>query len=381
MKRLLLFACAAIFCSFAACTETAGTRVAIEARNYPKDSIVLSWRIDGESVTQAVALVGGKGSAVVDLPEGTTISLVNIDESKGIEIPDGGGTLPAPTFSFYAEKGTVAISFDNDGWPAATVEGGRRNADMNKYWSQVGPLEKREFDGMRKLIAMMLAGEQPDGPDPEAVEVNRAKEKAVNDFIDGNPDSELSLELLRGQYLMFDSEFEARYLKLSERVRNTPDGIRTAEKIEQVKTLADGNPAPPFTKTDKDGNKISLADYRGKWVLLDFWGTWCGPCRASHPHLVEVYNKYSPEGLVMINIASESSSDPKWREVWLKAIEDDGLVWTNIADNEFPEEGSIAAAYQIQAYPTKVLIDPFGALAGIFPGGEVDDKLEEIYGK
>lgn len=378
MKKLILFAYAILFLSLTACAETDGTKVTINAINYPQDSIVLAWRVDGEPVTQNVALNGGQGSATVNLPDGTKISLVNLDASKGIEVP--GGAIPAPTFDFYAERGKVAISFDNDKWPAATVKGGRLNGDLNKYWEQIGPLTKREFESTREMVAAMLAGEEL-GPDPVAIEVNQAKEKATNDFIEANPDSELSLELLREQYLMFDGEFEARYLKLSERVRNTPEGIRTAEKIEKVKALAEGNPAPLFTKTDKDGNKIALADYRGKWVLLDFWGTWCGPCRASHPHLVEVYNKYSPEGLVVINIASEDGSDPNWREVWLKAIEDDGLVWTNIADNEFPEEGSIAADYQIQAYPTKVLIDPFGALAGIFPGVEVDDKLKEIYGK
>ncbi len=379
MKRLLLFACAAVFYAASACGETDGTKITVSATNYPVDSIALVWFDDaGEPVRETVVLEDGKGSAVVNLPEGKKISLVSLDGSKGIEVPDG--AIPPPSVNFYAEKGRVEIAFDNDGWPAATITGGRLNNDLNKYWTLMGPLEMRSYEGTRKLIAMMLAGEEV-GPDPEAIEVNDAQEKVRNDFIEANPDSELALELLKGQYMTFDSDFEARYLKLSERVRNTPEGIASAEKIAKAKTLAVGNPAPLFTKTDKDGNKIALSDLRGKWVLLDFWGTWCGPCRISHPHLAELYNKYSPEGLVFINVAMESDKDPEWREVWLKAIEDDGLVWQNIADNEFPEEGSMVDAYQINAFPTKVLIDPFGALAGIFPGGDVDDKLKEIYGK
>ena len=378
MKKLILLTCSFLLCIASACGKTDKTKITIQAQNYPLDSITLAWRGDGEPITQTIALTDGRGSAEVDLPEGSKISLVNLDGSKGIEMPDG--AIPAPTFDFYVEKGNVEITFDNNEWPAVAIKGVRLNNDLNKYWTLMGPLEKRSFECTRKMIAEMLAGEEI-GPDPEAVEVNRAQEEVMNDYISQNPDSELSLELLLRMYIERNGEFESRYLALSERVRNPPEGVTISEQIEKAKTLAEGNRAPLFSKTDKDGNKISLADLRGKWVLLDFWGTWCGPCRMSHPHLVEQYNKYSPEGVVFINIAMEDSQNPQWRETWLKAIEDDGLAWTNIADNEFPAEGSIVDSYQISAFPTKVLIDPDGMLAGFFIGGDIDTKLEETFGK
>jgi peroxiredoxin/flagellar biosynthesis regulator FlaF len=245
----------------------------------------------------------------------------------------------------------------------------------------MGPLEVRAFAVMRNAVALMMAGKQVE-EDPEGVEVAAAQKRVRDEFIDQNPDSELALELLRGKFLSLPIDrFESRFLALSERVRNTEAGVEMAERVAKAKTLAVGNPAPLFTKTDKDGNKISLADYRGKWVLIDFWGTWCGPCRQSHPHLVEQYETYSPKGMVFINIAQENTKANGWREKWVAAIEKDGLVWTNIADDEFPAEGSVIAAYQIAAYPTKVIVDPHGNIAGIYPGGNVDAKLKEIFGE
>ena len=373
MKRLFTFFI--LLCALSSCAEKDKTIIRIKAANYNADTIDLVW-FDGSGNIgrEAVALSGGNGSATLELPAGQKISLISRDASNLIEVPDG--TIPGPGFSFYTEQGKITISFDNDQWPAVTISGGRLNDDVNRYWAKMGPLEKRIFDIRRETIAK----EESDGGQGSA-EVYREQETVTNEFISQNPDSELALELLQGQFIELElDEFENRYLDLSERVRNTPEGIAVAEKIAKARSLSVGYPAPLFTKTDSRGNKISLADYRGKWVMLDFWGTWCGPCRKSHPHLIELYRKYSPEDLVLISVAWEYDTDPQWRAVWLDAIEKDGLTWTNIADNEFPAEGSITGDYQISVFPTKVLIDPEGALAGIFPGGNVDAKLAEIFG-
>ena len=157
-------------------------------------------------------------------------------------------------------------------------------------------------------------------------------------------------------------------------------GIVLADQTTVAQSISPGDTAPAFTKKDKDGNTVSLSDYAGKYVLISFWGTWCKPCRASHPHLVGLYNKYSKLGLAFINIANEGGKDA--RAKWLRAIEDDGLVWTQILNTEGIDECNVLTLYNIESYPTKILIDPQGKIAAKWIGStrEMDEKLIEVFG-
>lgn len=116
-------------------------------------------------------------------------------------------------------------------------------------------------------------------------------------------------------------------------------------------------------------------------MLLDFWGSWCGPCRASHPHLKALEAKYAPKGLAVINIASENGANA--RETWLQAIEEDGMTWTQILNNEGRENCDVVKEYAITAFPTKVLIGPDGKILvrAVGESEPIDQKLQEIFGE
>jgi thiol-disulfide isomerase/thioredoxin len=123
-----------------------------------------------------------------------------------------------------------------------------------------------------------------------------------------------------------------------------------------------GNMAADFTVADTAGKPISLADYKGKYVLLDFWASWCPPCRESNPHLVELYKLYQKKGLNIIGIAWDDDT----KEAWKKAMIKDSLTeWPNVlcgvgSDNDIGEK------YAIHFVPTKILIDPDGKIIGRF---------------
>ena len=131
----------------------------------------------------------------------------------------------------------------------------------------------------------------------------------------------------------------------------------------------------PFSGTGCD-----LANLRGKYVLLDFWGSWCGPCRASHPHLKALQAHYGPQGLEVINIAQENGADA--RKIWLKAVEEDQMTWTQILNNEDREVCDVVKLYGITAFPTKVLIDPEGKIIvkTVGESAPIDEKLKEVFG-
>ena len=115
-------------------------------------------------------------------------------------------------------------------------------------------------------------------------------------------------------------------------------------------------------------------------MLLDFWGSWCGPCRASHPHPKALQAHYGPQGLEVINIAQENGADA--RKIWLKAVEEDQMTWTQILNNEDREVCDVVKLYGITAFPTKVLIDPEGKIIvkTVGESAPIDEKLKEVFG-
>ena len=201
-------------------------------------------------------------------------------------------------------------------------------------------------------------------------------------FVKGNPSSYAALYLLGTLRNVLElNDYVATFNGFNPDLRATALGKEMQEKINTALRTEVGGTAPNFEKIDKDGNTIRLSDYRGKYVLLDFWGSWCGPCRASHPHLKALEAKYAPKGLVVINIASENGANA--RETWLQAIEEDGMTWTQILNNEGRENYDVVKEYAITAFPTKVLIGPDGKILvrAVGESEPIDQKLQEIFGE
>ncbi len=134
-----------------------------------------------------------------------------------------------------------------------------------------------------------------------------------------------------------------------------------------------GTMAPNITMNTPEGKQVSLASLKGKYVLLDFWASWCGPCRAENPNVVAAYTKYKDKNFTVFSV----SLDDK-KENWQKAIQDDGLSWTHVSDLK-RWESSAAKLYSIQAIPSNFLIDPSGKIiARDLRGDDLDQKLAEL---
>jgi peroxiredoxin len=148
-----------------------------------------------------------------------------------------------------------------------------------------------------------------------------------------------------------------------------------AERIEIAKKVGIGRIAPDFTQNDTLGNPVSLSSFRGKFLLIDFWASWCGPCRQENPNVVAAFKKYNNKGFDILGV---SLDQPTGKEKWLKAIHDDNLTWTQVSDLKF-WGNAVAAQYGIQAIPQNFLLDPNGKIIGKNLRGEaLNKKLEEI---
>lgn len=224
-------------------------------------------------------------------------------------------------------------------------------------------------------------------------ETRQAKKNTIIEFAKQHPNSYITLMNFVEHYNnyhenfnAFDENFMDEVLTaMPEKLRLSEKGKTLRRKLDAGKAYRIGAKAPDFTKTSNAGEKITLSDYKGKYVLLDFWGSWCGPCRASHPHLKELHTMYAPKGLILINIATEYAEGiDEARTLWLKAIEEDKLTWTQVLNNENIEQCNIPNLFNVRSFPTKILIDDKGCILLRVSGGnsaDLDAKLKEIYSK
>ena len=144
---------------------------------------------------------------------------------------------------------------------------------------------------------------------------------------------------------------------------------------ERAKTFLPGAEAPVFSLKTPEGEEVSLKEYRGKITLIDFWASWCGPCRRENPNVVKMYNKYKSKGFEIIGVSLDRQKD-----AWVKAISKDGLTWKHVSDLK-GWKNAVAQAYSVSSIPHTVLVDREGKIiARNLRGAMLEAKLIEIFG-
>jgi thiol-disulfide isomerase/thioredoxin len=276
-----------------------------------------------------------------------------------------GGAMMGTSATFYAQNGDVIkVSGSKQDFAAAEFSGNKSNAENMELqhqlkdvyvqekviWDQVGVLMKQHSPANRPKIDSLQNLADPFEASARQIKI---------DFIRKHPDALVSAKAMSQiSKSMNVEDAKTLFATLTKEVQESSSGKTVQEMIGldvAEKNTDAGKPAPDFIKQTKDGKKFKLSDYKGKYVLLDFWGSWCGACRASHPHLKQIYEKYNKDGLVVVGIAYERTQD---KTAWIKAIKQDGLPWTQILNDEGTL--NVVDLYGVQAFPTKVLIDKEG---------------------
>ena len=357
MRKLLLSIVAASM-TLAACNAQSGYKVTGTVEGMPDGKAIIA-TVNGSSLDTL---------AKADVKNGSFEFTGNVSEPTGAYIMVIGqrGAIP-----FMLENANITV---NAGQAGLTVTG----SEGQKIYDQFMAINTTTHQEAMKLQQEYQAA---NGDQAKMQAVQEAYAKLMTDaqaketeLIKANPDSYVSTFVIVSSMGQMEYEqLKERYNLLGEKAKASAQGKAIAAQIAKLESTAIGQIAPNFTITTPEGESISLYDIKGKVKLIDFWASWCGPCRGENPHVVEIYKEYHPKGLEIFGVSLDNN-----KEAWVKAIADDGLVWKHGSDLK-GWQSAPAQLYSVSGIPHTVLLDENNKIiAKNLRGDELKQKIAEL---
>lgn len=273
------------------------------------------------------------------------------------ENPFGDIEILHNSLNLYIESGEIKV-IGNDSLKTSQVFGTPSNIDFSKLNSMLAPYKNQQMQDDKSAYETFLSKTEP-------IKLS---------FIAANPDSYVSLATLKDMLNKAPiSKVALAYQGLSTSLRNLPEGNLLGEKIAAASKSGIGKMAPDFTLPDVIGKKVKLSQFKGQYVLVDFWASWCLPCREENPNLKLAHKKFKGKPLSILSI---SIDDQQSKKAWINAIKKDDLTWTQLHD----ATKNVHNAYGVSFIPANFLIDPKGKIIAVnLKDVALIDKLQSLF--
>jgi len=357
--------------------------------------VYLAYQVDGKKIIDSATQRNGfyTFSGFVDQPLNAT--LVADNEGLGVQAlikrtKQGGNIDLMPC---YIHPGVINIKTDKF-IANAIFSGSDINADNERLKAMLKPIRDRQIIISNRLKQGNYIVDFKQHPPlkkalpvTDSLKINQmirqldslkeAEKPVLKKFICANPHSYIALIALERYAGSFPDlrVIEPMYNNLSAAVRNTIAGKEYREFLFADKNLVVGSRAPDFVQHDTMNRPISLSSFKGRYVLLDFWASWCGPCRAASPELVQIFNQFRGKNFTILGISLDAADG---RQAWLNAIKNDGMTWAQVSDLKH-WDNQVAKLYGIRVIPQNFLINPEGIIiAKGLDSQQLRKKLEEV---
>ncbi len=288
---------------------------------------------------------------------------------------DGDGKGRKDVRIVYLEEGVISL-VGTDSIHNAKVAS-PLNTDLDNYRNAISGVENEALE-LRNRFRQTKDAAQQDAIRKQFDSILPKYHTIQQAFVEAHPKSFVSLMVINemAQYKADVNVVARLFQMLPPNVQSSPDGKAVGEMVQALTATQTGKTAPDFTLNDPDGKPVKLSDFRGKYVLLDFWASWCVPCRAENKHVVEAYNAFKDKNFTILGVSLDTK-----KEAWLKAVADDKLTWTQVSDLK-GAKSEVKELYGVKGIPANFLIAPDGTIvASNLRGDDLKAKLSELLDK